>query len=252
MKSLSASFMFSALSGDALPTVVKAFNEMKITAGTTVITEGDEVLGEGPALYVLETGKLSVFKKTQEAAVTQYTNPGQYFGELALLYNAPRAATVKADEDCTLWCLDRDTFTFLVKDAARMASRNRIEFLEKVPILKGLDAEEKAKLADVMNATIVPKGDYIIKQGAAGDAFYILESGKLEALKDGQKVLEYQEKDYFGELALLKNAPRAADVVATEMSKVLSLDVASFKRIVGSLEDVMKERAASYEGVSVP
>lgn len=43
---------------------------------------------------------------------------GEAFGELALLYNAPRAATITANEDCTLWCLDRGTFSNIVKEAA--------------------------------------------------------------------------------------------------------------------------------------
>lgn len=245
-KSLSRSFMFAALSGDDLPVVIKAFAEHPVKAGDTVITQGTAVDSIGPALFVLESGKLSVYKDGSEEAVTQYTEAGQYFGELALLYNAPRAATVKAVEDSVLWSLDRDTFTYLVKDAAKNAAKTRMQFLEQVPILKGLTAEEKAKACDVMNVQIVPKGDFVIKQGEVGKIFYILESGKAEARVDGNKVKDYDPKDYFGELALLKDAPRAADVVCTELSKVLSLDQASFKRIIGSLEEIMKERAASY------
>jgi cAMP-dependent protein kinase regulator len=43
--------------------------------------------------------------------------PGEFFGELALLYNAPRAATIKAKTNCFLWVLDRNTFNYIVKDA---------------------------------------------------------------------------------------------------------------------------------------
>jgi len=209
-KALTKSFMFAALSGEDLPVVVKAFMENPVKAGTTVITQGDEVVSDQPALYVLESGKLSVFKKDQEGAVFAYTDEGAYFGDLALLYNAPRAATVKADEDCVLWSIDRNTFNYLVKDAARLAVSRRMSFLEEVPILKGLTLEEKATLSDVMNVKIIMKDEFVIKQGDVGREFFILESGSLEARKDGTKVLEYMPKDFFGELALLRDAPRAA------------------------------------------
>lgn len=251
-KALGQSFMFAALSGEDLPVVIKAFKETPVTAGTTVITQGDEVVSDQPALYVFESGALSVYKTGTDAAVFKYDSVGQYFGDLALLYNAPRAATVKADTDCVLWSIDRNTFNYLVKDAARMAVEKRMSFLEEVPILKGLTPEEKATLSDVMNVKIVMKDDFIIKQGDIGREFFILESGKLVAKKDDVQVMEYSPKDYFGELALMADAPRAASVVATEMSKVLSLDSGAFGRIVGKLEVVMKERAAQYEGVVLP
>ena len=46
---------------------------------------------------------------------SRYTNPGDTFGELALLYNCPRAATVTCDGDCTLWALERNGFAILVR-----------------------------------------------------------------------------------------------------------------------------------------
>jgi len=251
-KALSASFMFAALSGDDLDTVIKAFKETPVKAGETVIAEGAEVVSDQPALYVFESGKLSVFKAGIENAVFAYTEVGQYFGDLALLYNAPRAATIKADEDCLLWSIDRNTFNYLVKDAARLAVDKRMAFIAEVPIFKGLSAEEKATLCDVMNVKIVLKDQKVITQGEVGHEFFILESGKLEARKDGTKVLDYQAKDFFGELALLRDAPRACDVVATEMCKVLSLDSASFKRICRNLEALMAEQSAAYGEVEAP
>ena len=54
---------------------------------------------------------------------------GDAFGELALLYNAPRAASITADSNCSLWCLDRDTFNHIVKDASSKKREKYEQFL---------------------------------------------------------------------------------------------------------------------------
>ena len=73
-------------------------------------------------MYVLESGSLDctkVFKGKTEPTHLKVYHPGEGFGELALLYNAPRAATITACEQSTVWKLDRDTFNHIVKDAAQ-------------------------------------------------------------------------------------------------------------------------------------
>ena len=82
-----------------------------------MIKEGDE----GDCMYVVESGTLrctKVFKGNTEPTFLKEYHPGEGFGELALLYNAPRAATIAAANDAVIWKLDRDTFNNIVKDAA--------------------------------------------------------------------------------------------------------------------------------------
>lgn len=112
-------FMFQALEEHDLQIVIGAMEERKFTAGQNVIKQGDD----GDVLYVVDSGQLDCYKcfKKDEAFPGKHLKiygPGESFGELALLYNVPRAATIIAKTDAVLFSLDRETFNHIVKDAA--------------------------------------------------------------------------------------------------------------------------------------
>jgi cAMP-dependent protein kinase regulator len=109
--------MFKALNQEELNIVIGAMAEKRVKPNETVIKQGDA----GAVLYVVEEGQLDCFKKFGQDEEPKYLKtyePGEAFGELALLYNAPRAATITAKSDALLWELDRQTFNHIVKDAA--------------------------------------------------------------------------------------------------------------------------------------
>jgi cAMP-dependent protein kinase regulator len=164
------------------------------------------------------------------------------------MYNAPRAATViSAQAGCTLWALDRITFRRILMDSTFQRRRLYESFLEEVPILSTLTRYERSKIADALETQKYPAGTTIIKEGDAGEAFYLLESGEAEAYKAGTEhaVKKYSKGDYFGELALLNDAPRAASVVSKTEVKVATLGKDGFQRLLGPVESIM--RRAKYE-----
>jgi cAMP-dependent protein kinase regulator len=169
--------------------------------------------------------------------------PGGSFGELALMYNAPRAATVISDEPgCILWALDRVTFRRILMESTYSRRRMYEQFLSEVPILSTLSSYERSKIADALETQKFPAGSTIIQEGDKGEAFYLLESGDAEAFKSGTEhpVLTYKKGDYFGELALLNDAPRAASVVSKTEVKVASLGKDGFQRLLGPVEGIMR------------
>lgn len=111
--------MFQALDEKALNIVLDACSEVKFSAGANLIEQGD---ASGDCMYVLESGSLRCTKlypgKDEPTFLKDY-QPGEGFGELALLYNAPRAATIVANEDSVVWRLDRGTFNHIVKKSAQ-------------------------------------------------------------------------------------------------------------------------------------
>jgi len=236
-KVLSKSFMFSNLDDQDLTTVIGAMKEVNQLAEQVVITQGEP----GDFLFVVESGKLECLI---EEKVVKTCISGDVFGELALLYNCPRAATVKSLEACVLWQLDRDTFTNLVRDAAQKKRDRYDNFLSKVPLLQSMEKYERAQLADALKTETFTSSAAIVNAGDVGNKFYIVEEGSAVAEKNGTEVMSYGVGDYFGELALIRNQPRAATVTAKTAVKVLSLDQGSFKRLLNVNE--LLERSAKY------
>ena len=111
-----------------------------------VIKEGDD----GNVLYVVDKGTLDCFKKQKDGSslkVKTY-NEGEAFGELALLYNTPRAASIFAKTDSVCFSLDRTTFNAIVKQSAFVQRKKFEEFLEKVTVFESMEPYERTSLCD--------------------------------------------------------------------------------------------------------
>jgi len=124
-------------------------------------------------------------------------------------------------------------------------------FLSTVPLLSGLNTWEKAKIADALEMETFESGEIIIHQGDVGEYFYLVESGQAEVIIDGRGVVNnYKSGDYFGELALLNDAPRAATVRASSSLKVAKLDKRAFQRLLGPIRDIMARNDPRLQEVS--
>ena len=225
-----------------------------------VITQGDA----GDYFYVVERGVFDIYVNPSGhvepgpqgmGKKVNTIGPGGSFGELALMYNAPRAATVVSTEkESTLWALDRVTFRRILMDSAFQRRRMYESFLEEVPLLSTLTLYERSKIADALDTRKFGPGETIIREGDPGEAFFILESGEAEVFKkeSGEQLLkQYKKGDYFGELALLDDKPRAASVVAKRDDgevKVAYLGKEGFQRLLGPVEGIMRRTDYSKTG----
>jgi cAMP-dependent protein kinase regulator len=146
----------------------------------------------------------------------------------------------------TLYSLDRNTFNHIVKDAAVKRREKYESFLSQVKILESLEPYERTKLADAFKEINYKAGEYVIREDEPGNTFYFISEGEaiatktLEAGKPPVEVMQYQKGDYFGERALIKNEPRAANVIAKSDITVLCLDRHMFKRLLGPIEEILK------------
>jgi cAMP-dependent protein kinase regulator len=247
------SFLFKNLEEADLQTIIGAMQEKVCSNGERLIEQGDE--DNADCMFVVETGTMNCFKKLgEEEKLVKVCEEGAAFGELALLYNCPRAASVVAAKDKNvLWRLDRETFNHIVRDAAQKRRERYEAFLKKVPVLDTLEQYERLQMCDALQSETFSAGTKIVQQGDPGDKFYILEDGEAVAekayTKDAppQEVLNYKPGDYFGELALLNNETRAATVLAKTECKVCSLTGGVFKTLLGPLEEILKRKSADYK-----
>jgi cAMP-dependent protein kinase regulator len=244
--------MFNSLEDKDLETVIDAFFEVKLSPGEFAINQGEE----GDAIYLVEKGELEcnkVFKEGDPPTFLKNYEPGESFGELALLYNCPRAANIIAKTDCVLWGLDRQTFNYIVKDSAIKKREKYENTLKSVSIFSTLDNYELSQICDAIKVENFEKGKTVIRQNEKGDKFYILDEGECYASiifshnEEPIKVKEYQKGDYFGERALIKNEPRAATIVTKSNCKFLVLDRFAFKRLLGNINTILQRNIVLYE-----
>ncbi|CAO1602931.1 MAG: hypothetical protein LQ349_004509 [Xanthoria aureola] len=256
--SVSSNFLFAHLPDESSSVVLGALVEKPIPAkDIKVISQGDA----GDYFYIVEKGTFDIYINSTGSIEpgpqgmgnkVNSIGPGGSFGELALMYNAPRAATVISTEpNSNLWALDRVTFRRILMDSAFQRRRMYESFLEEVPLLSSLTIYERSKIADALETQKFSDGQTIIQEGDKGEAFFMVEQGEAEVFKKdaGEKAIKlYKKGDYFGELALLDDKPRAASVVAKGECKVATLGKDGFQRLLGSVEAIMRRTDYSQTG----
>jgi hypothetical protein len=113
-------------------------------------------------------------------------------------------------------------------DAAAVAPARELALLDAVPMFAPLAVAAKEQVAKSLIRISQPAGHEIVKEGDAGDRFYIVASGTAEVTQDGRHLGDCGPGDYFGEIALLRDVPRTASVTATDDMELYALERAAF------------------------
>ncbi|CAH8463298.1 unnamed protein product [Schistosoma intercalatum] len=237
-------FIFRSLDEIQLRRVIDAIKETPVTKGQVIINQGED----GDYFYVIESGDYDIIINGN--IVGSYAGSGS-FGELALMYNTPRAATIIAKTDGVLWALDRTTFQHIVLRQAFLKRQLYENLLSSVPLLGSLSAYERTNLADALGSHTYEDGTWIIQEGEPGEEMYFIEEGcvviSTKNSKGEEIVLKQLHKnDYFGELALILHEPRKASARAVGRTKLAVLDVSSFERLMGPCIEIMQREMGRY------
>ncbi|XP_068460931.1 cGMP-dependent protein kinase 1 isoform X1 [Clinocottus analis] len=215
-------------------TIISCMYPTTINQGSYVIQEGVS----GAQAYVLEEGRLDM---TKDGLKLLTIEPEDMFGELALFYNCTHTYSVSAHTDSKLWVIDRKCYQTILMQSALTRLSHSTELLISAPFLQSLPEDVIMKMSELMEETHYTDGDYIIRQGATGDTFYIISKGQVKVTEkkpdqEEQVVLsKLSERQWFGEKALWGEDVRTVNVIAAGEVSCLVIDRETFKDVIGGL-----------------
>jgi len=240
--------MFMHLNTEQKLLVIEQMYKEEIKADTDLITQGDI---DAQTFYVVASGAFNVYVNN---ALVLKVPKGGCFGELALMYKAPRAATVRAVEDSTVWTVERNAFRRALAEHAQEKLTKNLKWLREFDLFQPLLENELVLIDTALTEVTYKQNTQIIKQGDAGDKFYIIKKGTAlwtrQDPESGDKSSGSCENQYFGELALkeAQGGVRQATVVAGPGGVTcLEMSRKDFHDLLGPLEELMDRKAQKYK-----
>ena len=147
-----------------------------------IIRKGDL----GSTFYIITSGQVTCTGLDQGKDLE--LGPDNYFGERALMYNEPRAATVVALTDVTCMTLDRASFDSLLGGLKETLDYNlTMRVLKSIPFLSLMETTVRKRLQSLLKKQTFSAGDCICQQGKRAEGMYILRSGEVKAYTEGEE-----------------------------------------------------------------
>merc|ERR1719427_1780778 len=211
-KAIEKNVLFSHLDENERSDIFDAMFPSSAMPGEIIIKQGNE----GDNFYIIDQGEVEIYVSGEKVL---NIGEGGSFGELALIYGTPRAATVKASSDVKLWGIDRDSYKRILMESTIKKRKIYEDFLGTVSILEDLDKWERLTIADALEAVTYEDGETIVKKGQQGEDFFIIVEGTAlvteyseEEEVENDEGIVLESSQYFGEICLILERPRSATV----------------------------------------
>lgn len=225
--------IFAGMKDEDMGTIIDALEEEHFEKGETIIEQGKH----GDTFHVLIEGSVKILVDGEQVAEKKAPYA---FGELSLIYDVERAATIVAQETSVAYKTDRLTFRKTLASQQSSKQVHRCEFLRKAPYFQGFSNHLINQIAEAMKELRLSAGEHVIKEGEVGKSFYIIWAGRVRVTKDKTEVKMLKDGDYFGERALLTGEKRAATCTAVTDSIFLELSKSTFDAMLGPLQALME------------
>eukprot|EP00931_Biecheleriopsis_adriatica_P049910 TRINITY_DN28884_c0_g1_i1.p1 TRINITY_DN28884_c0_g1~~TRINITY_DN28884_c0_g1_i1.p1 ORF type:complete len:874 (-),score=161.01 TRINITY_DN28884_c0_g1_i1:90-2711(-) len=227
----------------------------EVAQGEVIMREGDlnadafYIVGDGlleftssqPFEVISSRGKFHLTRGEGSAQTTRECGKGLSFGEISMLYCAPRFATVVAKTNTVLWAIARSDFQVIQKQAVEEHIKGRIRTLEKLSVLSSFSTRDKERFAALLEKVNFKEGEFIYREGDLGTALYIVYEGSVAVTATGKADDSFHAKPtpgsydyrYFGESALL-------DTTATKRTESVQVTSAKASALVLESEELHK------------
>jgi CRP-like cAMP-binding protein len=238
--------LFSDLPEDAFIALFEKCPLQRFDEGQLVFEQGDKA----DAFYVICAGTARVFRTDGGVRKDIATiEEGSFFGEMALLSEAPRSASIEAaSEDTQVLAISADVLKELsaahpsVSVALKKFCRQRMlsNLMNNAPLFAPFNRNDRRELVQKFRARDVNKGDVLVKEGQASDGLYVVLSGEVEIDAQGARIATLKEGEVFGEMSLLTRSPASATVRAMRHTSLLRLPKHDFDTLILSHPQVLE------------
>lgn len=258
--------LFSDLPKNAFIQLMEQMQMRSVLPDEAIIREGEV----DDSMFIVSSGRVKVTKNSEAGTeiVLAHLSDGAFFGEIALLSESPRTASVIAEEETLLFQVSRDTLGQVIANFPSVSNtmvrfyRQRLlsNLMATSPIFRALDVEQRRSLIEKFKSREVPAGEKLLEEGQQGDGLYMMLSGRAEVFKKVDNVRQVlahlKAGDVFGEISLLQNQPVTASVKTLRKSIVLKLPKRSFSEIVAThpqllakITEISQERLKTTDAI---
>lgn len=219
-------FLFTHLPPGNIDEIIEEMQCYSLGPRDILFRQGDP----GHNFFVLAEGTVEIIINGTSKGVIK---EGNGFGELALIHDSLRTATIRTVEKVHLWGIGRKVFREALKTLSSLKFDENKRFLQCVPFLSCLTESQLDSIVAVSVCQCFTHGQKILIEGDPGDHFYIIQEGSVECSSGGVIKRVLNAGDYFGEQALLYNTLRTASITAISKVKVLSLGREMLTTVLG-------------------
>jgi CRP-like cAMP-binding protein len=235
-RALSQTPLLSGLPAAALESLIERCDLIALEPREILFREGDA----GDALYVLTEGEVAVIAEGPPRIEIARLGAGAFFGEIALLTEQPRSATIEARGASEVLAIDRSAVGRLLGEYPDMLPvilrfvRGRLleRLLRTSPMFAPMPEADRAALAARFDFLEIDPGAVLVAEGSRADALYVLLAGRAEVVRDGKAVAYLRPGDLGGMTPLIDSAPAEATVRATTKCLALQLAAPVFREVI--------------------